>query len=250
MYLFKTSGQTFESVIGNQKHAFRSRPTSWHPKEIVLVSKNRNDCIEGEKQIQYTMRLNNIRTTTDIEIEQYWPGNPGRWKFIVDCTSTEPVPVPFDLVDILGGDAETYRYVVTFMKIQADHEQKILSHLNQKNMNNTDEITSLRDHVEGSCRTITVNAYERDPSARQACVKHYGYFCQVCDFNFEKQYGGLGAGFIHVHHTVPLSQIKKEYKVDPIKDLIPLCANCHSLIHRRSPILTVDELKDIVIGKN
>lgn len=75
MYLFKTSGKTFNSVIKNQKHAFSSMPRDWHPNELVLVSKNKTDCNYGEKQIQYTMRLNNIRLLQPGEAEKYWPGN-------------------------------------------------------------------------------------------------------------------------------------------------------------------------------
>ena len=77
MYLFKTSGQTYNSVIQNQKHAFRGQPRNWSEGEIVLVSKNKADCAPGERQIRYTMRLNTIRRASDAEIETYWPGVNG-----------------------------------------------------------------------------------------------------------------------------------------------------------------------------
>ena len=97
---------------------------------------------------------------------------------------------------------------------------------------------------EGSTKKISVNAYERNPKARQACIEHYGCKCFICGFNFEEKYGAIGKGFIHVHHEVPLSEIKKEYIVDPINDLKPLCPNCHAIIHRTTPPITVNELKD------
>ncbi|WP_238091261.1 HNH endonuclease [Photobacterium leiognathi] len=96
--------------------------------------------------------------------------------------------------------------------------------------------------IEGS---VTVNRYERDPAARAACIEHYGCYCQVCGFDFLKVYGALGLGYIEVHHIKPLHEIKSAYIVDPIKDLIPLCANCHSMIHR-SQGMTVEILKAIV----
>jgi len=101
MYIFKTSGATFDSVIRNQKHAFKNKPVDWLPGEIVLVSKNQKDCAPTEKQISFTMLLSAIREATDDEIETYWPGNAGRWNYIVDCTGTEPIPKPFNLRDIL-----------------------------------------------------------------------------------------------------------------------------------------------------
>lgn len=98
---------------------------------------------------------------------------------------------------------------------------------------------------EGGTTQILVNKYERDRSARRECVKHYGATCQVCEFDFEKQYGKLGKDFIHVHHIVSLSTINKEYKVNPITDLIPVCPNCHCMIHKRIPAFTVYDLKEL-----
>lgn len=85
---------------------------------------------------------------------------------------------------------------------------------------------------EGIKEQVVVNKYERNPKARQICVNYYGYNCKVCDLNFEKEYGDIGKDFIHVHHIVPLSEIGEEYKIDPIKDLRPVCPNCHAMIHR------------------
>lgn len=102
---------------------------------------------------------------------------------------------------------------------------------------------------EGAKKTIKVNAYERDLQARQDCLDEYGYLCQICEFDFEKVYGKRGKGFIHVHHIVPLSEIKKEYKVDPIKDLIPVCPNCHEMLHRKGHTISPKELKSILINK-
>lgn len=96
---------------------------------------------------------------------------------------------------------------------------------------------------EGIKRTVIVNSYERNTKARHLCVKHWKAICAVCDIDFEKTYGEIGQGFIHVHHLTPVSQIGQSYQVDPIKDLIPVCPNCHSMLHRQEPPLTIDELK-------
>jgi 5-methylcytosine-specific restriction protein A len=100
--------------------------------------------------------------------------------------------------------------------------------------------------LEGKSKTITVDAYERNVQARKACIEFYGLNCQVCDFNFEKTFGEIGKGFIHVHHIKEISNIKKEYKVDPIKDLIPVCPNCHSMLHKKNPAFTISELKKML----
>lgn len=98
---------------------------------------------------------------------------------------------------------------------------------------------------EGHVKKVLVNKYERNPKAREACLLHYGYNCQVCNLNFESTFGDIGKGIIHVHHIVPLAQIKKNYKVDPVKDLIPLCPNCHAMTHKGKPPYSVEVLKKI-----
>lgn len=106
-----------------------------------------------------------------------------------------------------------------------------------------EEVTSPERFWEGATRQITVDAYERDPRARKACLAHHGYSCLICGFNFEEAFGKLGAGFIHVHHLRPLSEIGEEYEVDPIKDMIPICPNCHAMIHQQKPALTIQKVK-------
>lgn len=103
---------------------------------------------------------------------------------------------------------------------------------------------------EGTVQSINVNRYERNPYARKACIEQYGYSCQVCDFNFEKQFGEIGKNYIHVHHVKPLSEIKKGYCVDPIKDLIPVCPNCHAMIHNSKTTLSIQDLRNILAKIN
>jgi len=109
-----------------------------------------------------------------------------------------------------------------------------------------DEISTSEPHSEGSVVRVAVNRFERDDRARAASVEHYGFRCQVCSFDFREKYGDLGSGFIHVHHLVPLSQIRTSYLVDPVRDLVPICPNCHAMIHRRDPPFSVKELKDLI----
>lgn len=106
-----------------------------------------------------------------------------------------------------------------------------------------EEVSTPALYFEGASRTIAINAYERDPRARKACIEHYGTMCCICGFDFGATYGELGKGFIHVHHVVPLSEIGRSYAVDPVRDLRPVCANCHAMLHKRAEVLTVEELQ-------
>jgi len=107
----------------------------------------------------------------------------------------------------------------------------------------TDEVHAPDNFWEGALRRITVNAFERDVAARSACIAHFGPACRVCRFDFGATYGELGRGFIHVHHTRQLRDIRVGYAVDPKRDLIPVCPNCHAMLHQTSPPLTVSQLQ-------
>lgn len=96
------------------------------------------------------------------------------------------------------------------------------------------EIKLQADFVEGEQETVFTTKYERNPQARAACLAYHGYTCKLCGMNFEQVYGLMFKDIIEVHHIVPLNQIRKDYVVDPIHDLIPLCPNCHTAVHSKN----------------
>lgn len=103
-------------------------------------------------------------------------------------------------------------------------------------------------YVEGAAKTVTVNAYERDPRARAACLRHHGSTCCVCGMTPEKVYGPGFEGLIHVHHLTPISTTGEARAVDPVKDLRPVCPNCHAALHRKNPPYTPEEMKGMLKG--
>ncbi len=72
-----------------------------------------------------------------------------------------------------------------------------------------------------------------------------GIRCSICSFSFPKTYGEIGKGFIQAHHVVPISSLVPDTIVN-MADLVPVCSNCHSMLHRRRPWLTVEQLRTIV----
>jgi 5-methylcytosine-specific restriction protein A len=98
--------------------------------------------------------------------------------------------------------------------------------------------------TEGTPNQAVVTKYERNPFARKTCINHYGVICAVCGFNFESVYGKLGKGFIHVHHLKQVASVGEEYNIDPVKDLRPVCPNCHAMIHRRKVPYSIEEIRE------
>ena len=107
-------------------------------------------------------------------------------------------------------------------------------------------LPSSKTYEEGGVTTIQVNVYERDPAARRACIAHYGAACAVCHFDFGKRYGERGEGYIHVHHKTALFKSSGRKKTDPIKDLVPVCPNCHAMLHAVQDGLTVEKLRGLL----
>lgn len=106
--------------------------------------------------------------------------------------------------------------------------------------------------TEGDAHEVVLTRYERNPRLRQLCIEAYGGSarCEICGFDFERHYGPRDAGkYIEVHHIAEhaaTSRHKGQHKVDCLRDLIPLCANCHRMIHLLGrETLTPQQLKQI-----
>ena len=110
-----------------------------------------------------------------------------------------------------------------------------------------EEIDTSAVLLEGAKKSIVVNAYERSEKARAACLAAHGTACACCGMDFGKVYGSVAAGYIHVHHTKPLSEVGEEYEVDPVADLRPVCPNCHAVAHLRTPPFGIDQVKAMLV---
>jgi 5-methylcytosine-specific restriction protein A len=86
---------------------------------------------------------------------------------------------------------------------------------------------------EGAAKYSYSKRYERNPENLLKAIEMHGCKCCICGFDFELVYGERGKGFIEVHHTKPLSEVEGETVIDPATDLVPVCSNCHRMIHRR-----------------
>jgi len=154
--------------------------------------------------------------------------------------SGEPINYRYDKAEQLSLDDEKYSSNFSDDIVFSDELDQSIN-----------ELDINKQFREGTISQATVNVYERNPQARKKCIEYYGVSCFVCEFNFGKTFGELGEGFIHVHHLKPVSEISEEYEVNPIEDMRPVCPNCHAMIHRRTPILSIEELKELCfIRKN
>lgn len=141
-----------------------------------------------------------------------------------------------------------------FTKIANDYYEIDFSYKYTDKSNHSEVTYEVYEHIEGKKegkqKLYYSTKYERDPRNRSEAIRFHGLKCKICSFDFSKIYGELGKGFIEIHHLKPLASLDEEVIVDPQKDLVPVCANCHRMIHRsRYKTYSLQEISDM-ISKN
>ena len=136
-----------------------------------------------------------------------------------------------------------FEYVLPFFETEIRRWMENADHIIMPfpGIENNDALT------EGEAVQTLSTRFERNPEARKRCIAHYGTKCQICGFDFGETYGPSFAGRIEVHHIVPVSEIREDYVVDPINDLIPVCSNCHTALHsKKNGVYNPEELRQFL----
>ena len=134
-------------------------------------------------------------------------------------------------------DKETFNLILS----------KVSGYLPSSNNGETTRELTTVEIKEGSKKLFYTTKYERSKFNRESAIRIHGAECKCCGLNFEERYGTLGKGFIHIHHKNPLHTLDEEVAVNPETDLVPVCPNCHAMIHRRKDkLISVEELRQII----
>lgn len=177
-------------------------------------------------------RVNDV--PCDPHSEETWPSHWSRVSLALQCRIDPEVR---DGEQPLGGTLKWSRLfvaaVVALLPVQADAEGP----------------TPAVGFVEGGATTVQTTRYERDRRNRAAAIATWGCKCQACGLDLSHRYGDAAKGFIEVHHTTPVSVLEPGTVVDPARDLVPLCPNCHAVAHRREPPFTIQEIRSM-LGSN
>ena len=121
-----------------------------------------------------------------------------------------------------------------------NYDDSILSDITQDDDEFSEGKQVLKKHI------VRERNYSLIASAKKRFKEKNGsLYCEVCGFNFQKIYGELGDDFIEAHHVKPVSEMK-ENELTKIEDIVMLCSNCHSMIHRRKPWLNKNELYKLI----
>ena len=152
-----------------------------------------------------------------------------------------PTPIPMDsLLKAVDGSPLSKDYSYSYAVVRDMDIEDIFEDVRHP------EELGVSEYEEGTTQRVVINRYERKAKARKECLHEHGTRCKVCGIDFGETYGDLGEGFIHVHHLRSLAEQKKKHRVDPRKDLVPVCPNCHAMIHHRDPPLTPAALRKLM----
>jgi predicted HNH restriction endonuclease len=171
------------------------------------------------------------------------------------CFNRNSVDICFDRVSKSDPIIRKEQCLQIFKQLQSVHKiadsekESLISFINATDSLIPQELVDPdKSMTEGSKERITVNKYERNPEARRKCIEKYGAVCSICGFDFSKMYGPEFAGKIEVHHIKPLNEIDGSYVVDPEKDLIPVCPNCHMILHSKpgGGVYSPEEVKSFI----
>ena len=208
------------------------------PGDLMLIY--RSDPI---KEIQYLCRVERVNMTFDeaIDDSEFWVNGvkpvDKRYYRARLIKKVDGIGLSFKALKDHGLTAN-FAGPMKLSSLGPEVEKYVISCLNTTEPDDND----MAGYPEGAKVTISVNRYERDSRNRKACIDHYGCRCRACGMDFGERYGPLAVGFIHVHHVVPVSELDDGYIVDPVKDLVPLCPNCHAMVHHIR--ISVDELRN------
>jgi 5-methylcytosine-specific restriction protein A len=183
-----------------------------------------------------SLKLKGAKVCVQLDSKSYDSSNPHGWpddwnNITIDMKKVGVVvekATGYDFHSVFDWTTSFFGLAISLLPLVADNEHEYYG------------------EKEGDLKVSLVRSYERSRINRAACIQFHGVTCQICEFDFRTAYGCIGDGFIHVHHIVPLSQVGESYQLNPRKDLIPVCPNCHSMLHRRKPAFEPSELLAIM----
>jgi predicted HNH restriction endonuclease len=158
-----------------------------------------------------------------------------------------------NVVQVLWKDKASSDIAQVFWKDKASHDFEQASTTvifeQETEINQPRDIKLLRA-TEGTKVSVYHLIRERNPrlvaAKKNAVLSSTGKLnCEICGFNFKDKYGDIGESFCEVHHRHALSKTSK--CLTRLNDLAILCSNCHRMIHRTDPMLTVKKFRMTIL---
>lgn len=203
-----------------------SELNSWAYTKLVATEKFDINYGSEAKPFFINHNFRNILDITDCEFKQYVINQFIKW-------------------------CKNINYFKIDHKFNTDQEStkrfELLIHVDQIPLEILDKENLFKDNqekfFEGFKRQIIQENSYRNAKLINLAKRLHGTTCFICKFNFAERYGQHGKGFIEMHHLISIS---KGIRESSINDLIPVCANCHRMLHKGETVLSPSELQRII----
>jgi len=206
--------------------------------EIMQPTGKDVEIIQGRNDTFFSQKVRNLKSHDTLE--GYADYNNGSWKINED--GTKLLMENEQVVDIIND--------------MFDYQDK-LEVLNKHSEKSRNKIIFYDENdviFEGRAYKKSSTYRKRSSKLRDAAIQHYTrnnkICCEICGFNFEIKYGDLGRGYIEIHHKKPICDFAKntnEAKLitEALRNLCPVCSNCHRMLHRKKTITYEDVLNSL-----
>ncbi len=225
LYLMRLNGGTISTseLINRLEHIMK--PTGLD----AAILKNRNDTY-------FSQKVRNLKSHNSLEKIGYATYDDGL--FTITNIGSEFVKKNIQNVEYLLNDNFEYRDIRHNLgKIYKGRNSEVISY---------DELVS-----EGGTDLAITKRTKRSQKLRQIAIEHFSHngtiFCDCCGFEFKSFYGNIyGKPCIEIHHLKPIVQYAgisiKQTIDDALNNLIPVCPNCHRVIHKNN--ITITKIPD------
>ena len=247
-WLISANGKMYDHASSFAHHGsidWRQGNVKYSVGDIVYIY-----CTSPIQRIRYRCKIRELNKTSNQirDDKQYWFKKEEYEKSLsgkffnlqlIEEVNSEKLSLPYLLSNGLNAAPQSP------MRLRKKFEKYIASVFRAADDEFFPETISTEiDVTEGLKKQVTVNRYERSSIAREKCIEVHGNKCRICSFDFEKVYGEVGKNYIHVHHVIPIHTIGESYTIDYANDLIPVCPNCHAMLHKKlnGKYLSISEL--------
>jgi len=207
-----------------------------------------NEKIENRNDTYFSQKVRNLKSHdtlsefTDYDAEKGWFINPKGKEYL---SSNKEKVKAFE--DLLIKNFE-YHTIIEFLQQNTSSSTTSIEEDGFRYFDEDEEIE------EGNVQYSRIKTRTRSAKLRREAIKHFKdsegkIQCSICGFDFEDKYGTLGKGFIEIHHKKPIytysDQDQKQMVSEILNNLMPVCPNCHRMIHRMDKV-DEERLKEIV----
>jgi hypothetical protein len=221
-------------------------------RDLLRPSGEDLEILEGRRDDKFSQKVRNLRSHKTLESLGFanYENRSGSGHWVITEQGNDFLQDNLPLITYLLSN--NFDYIDTknaFRRIEVEPRKPKST---RKKLAIFDENTVIS---EGEKIVAEHQIYIRSRRLREAAVEYYSrngkIVCQACTFDFETLYGELGKGFIEIHHAKPIFAYEgddiEKVIYEALANVIPLCSNCHRMVHRRRDhVMPVDELAKII----